>query len=89
MATAIRLSAWMDTVASVAAFAAALWLRPRSEAAAAEAVAPYGRNVDSGAYQLAAANGYFFPVAALPGLAAVAMFRGWPWRKPLHLCGPL
>ena len=62
----------------------ALWLHRESKLAAAWAVQRYGRNVDSGVYEAMAANWYFIPASVVLGIAAVAMFRNWPYRRLLH-----
>ena len=76
--------AWTNAVASLASLCAALWLYRESKLAATEAIQRYGRNVDSGAYEAMAANWYFMPVSVALGIAAVAMFFGWPYRRLLH-----
>jgi hypothetical protein len=84
MATSVKFAAWIDAVASVASLAMAVWLYHASQVAVTETVAKYGRNVDSGVYELVAANWYFFPSFAVLGFAAVAIFSGWAWRKSIH-----
>lgn len=84
MPTSLRFAAWIDASASVAALAMAASLYHASRIAVAETIAQYGRNVDSGVYELVAANWYFLPAFAILGFAAIAMFCGWAWRRPIH-----
>ena len=84
MATSVKFAAWIDAAASAASLAMAVWLYHLSQVAVTETVARYGRNVDSGVYELVAANWYFFPAFAVLGFAAVAIFSGWAWRRPIH-----
>lgn len=62
----------------------AAWLYRASRIAVTETIAQYGHNVDSGVYELAAANWYFLPAFAIFGFAATAMFCGWAWHRPIH-----
>mgnify|MGYP003588623165 CR=1 FL=1 len=75
---------WIDAAASALFLVAAIWAMRESKIAAAEAVRLYGRNVDSGAYHAMAAHLYLAPGAAILGIAAFGMFRGWSWRKVPH-----
>jgi hypothetical protein len=84
MVTSARLGAWIDAIASATSLAMAAWLYRASRIAVDETVARYGHNVDSGVYELVAANWYFLPAFAVLGFAAVAMFCGWAWRKLIH-----
>jgi len=84
MATSVKFTAWIDAAASAASFAMAVWLYHASQVAVTETVAKYGRNVDSGVYELIAANWYFFPSFAVLGVAAVAIFSGWGWLSSFH-----
>ena len=84
MATSARFAAWIDAIASAASIAMAAWLYRASRMAVAETVAQYGHNVDSGVYELVAANWYFLPGFAVLGFAAVATFFGWAWRRLIH-----
>lgn len=84
MVTSLKIAAWIDTAASAVSLAMAVWLHHVSQVVATEAVARYGRNVDPGLYELAAANSYFFPAFVVLGFAAVAIFPGWAWRRPIH-----
>jgi hypothetical protein len=84
MATSVRLAAWIDAVSSAASLAMAVWLYHSSQVAVTETVAKYGRNVDSGEYEIVAAYWYFLPAFAVLGFAAVAIFFGWAWRRVIH-----
>lgn len=74
----------MDAIASAASLAIAAWLYRASRIAVTETIAQYGRNVDSGVYELAAANCYFLPAFAMLGFAAIGMFCGLAWRRLIH-----
>lgn len=84
MITSARLGAWIDAIASVTSLAMVAWLYRASRVAVDETVARYGHNVDSGVYELMAANWYFRPAFAILGFAAVAMFFSWAWRRLIH-----
>lgn len=60
------------------------WMSYVSVAAARSATATYGRNVDSGALEFAAACLYLGPVAVLFAAASMAACRGWRFRRVLH-----
>ena len=84
MPTSVRFAAWIDAIASAASLALAAYLYHASRVAVEETVARYGHNVDSGVYELVAANWYFLPVFVILGFAALAKFRGWAWRRFIH-----
>ena len=72
--------AWIDAaVALLFAFLCA-WSIYVANAAAAEAVRLYGRNVDSGAMLYAAAVIYMAPAALGFGLASLSMFLAFRFR---------
>ena len=79
-----RWFAWID--AAVALLFALLFARSiyAANAAAAEAVRLYGRNVDSGALLYAAAVVYMAPAAFGFGLASLSMFLTFRFRWVVH-----
>jgi hypothetical protein len=62
----------------------AAYLYHAARIAVEETIALYGHNVDSGVYELAAANWYFLPAFAILGFAALAAFWDWSWRRSIH-----
>src|SRR5262245_36233063 len=84
MHSSIRFAGWINAIGSAASLVMTAWLYLASDIAAANAVATYGRNVDSGLHELTAANWYFIPVFAILGLAATAQFLNWRWRRQIH-----
>ena len=72
---------WVNASASFALFALAVWFHRLSDNAAKDAVARYGRNVDSGALEGAIANFYFLPAGLLFAIAALVILTQWRWRR--------
>ena len=72
---------WVSASASLASFALAAWLFRLSSQAAADAVARYGRNVDSGALEYAVASIYFLPAGCLFLVAALVQRTDWRLRR--------
>jgi hypothetical protein len=70
----------LDALVALAMAAAAVWLFRLSGEAAAEAIRLYGRNVDSGAIESAAAGIYFLPNVVLFALSSIAVWRAWRIR---------
>jgi hypothetical protein len=72
---------WVNASAGFASFALAAWFHSLSDQAAQDAVARYGRNVDSGALEEAVARFYFLPAGCLFAVAALVMLTQWRWRR--------